>query len=82
MSYIGRMQSISFDRYKAPSPLGFIMQHNLHYIASGSLILTGLVITLFTNPHLVTHSVFFLGLSIGRARSKFLFLFLQSRKST
>jgi hypothetical protein len=26
MSYIGRMQSVSFDTYRAPSPLGFIMQ--------------------------------------------------------
>jgi hypothetical protein len=26
MSYIGNMQSVSFDTYREPSPLGFIMQ--------------------------------------------------------
>jgi hypothetical protein len=69
MSYIGRMQSISFDTYIEPSPLGFIMQHNLHWTSSGSLILTGLTITLIASPHMVTHSVLVLGLSVGRARS-------------
>jgi hypothetical protein len=76
MSYIGRMQSISFDTYRAPSPLGFIMQKTLYYISSGSLILTGLAITLIEIPHLVTHSVLVLGLSVGRARSMLLFLSL------
>jgi hypothetical protein len=59
MSYIGRMQSISFDTYRAPSPFGFTMQHNLHWTSSGSLILTGLAITLIASPHMVTHSVWF-----------------------
>jgi hypothetical protein len=57
MSYIGRLQSVSFDTYRAPSPLGFIMQQTLHYISSGLLILTRLAITLIASPHLVTHSV-------------------------
>jgi hypothetical protein len=82
MSYIGRLQSVSFDTYRAPSPLGFIMQQTLHWTSSGSLILTGLVITLITSPHLVTHSVLVLGLSVGRARSRLLFLYLQLRQST
>jgi hypothetical protein len=30
MSYIGKLQSVSFDMYRAPSPLGFIMQQTLH----------------------------------------------------
>jgi hypothetical protein len=30
MSYIGKLQSVSFDTYRAPSPLGFIMQQTLH----------------------------------------------------
>jgi hypothetical protein len=30
MSYIGRLQSVSFDTYREPSPLGFIMQQTLH----------------------------------------------------
>jgi hypothetical protein len=70
MSYIGRLQSVSFDTYRAPSPLGFTMQQTLHWTSSGSLILTGMAITLITSPHLVTHSVLVLGLSVGRARSK------------
>jgi hypothetical protein len=57
MSYIGKMQSVSFDMYRAPSPLGFIMQQTLHYISLGLLIPTGLAIALITSPHLVTHSV-------------------------
>ena len=81
MSYIGRLQSASFDTYRAPSPLGFIMKHNLHYISLGLLILTGLAITLITSPHLVTHSVLVLGLSVGCARRKMPFLYLQSRHS-
>jgi hypothetical protein len=76
MSYIGRMQSVSFNTFRAPSLLGFIMQNTLHYISSGSLILTGMAITLIASPHLVTHSVLVLGLSVGRARSRMLFLFL------
>jgi hypothetical protein len=28
MSYIGRLQSVSFDTYRAPSPLGFTMQQD------------------------------------------------------
>jgi hypothetical protein len=79
MSYIGRMQSVSFDTYRESSPLGFIMQQNLHWISSSSLILTGLAITLIASQHLVTHLVLFLGLSIGQARSKLLFLYLQPR---
>jgi hypothetical protein len=65
MSYIGRLQSISFDKYRAPSPLGYIMQKTLHYISSGLLILIGLAITLIAIPHLVTHSVLVSGLSVG-----------------
>jgi hypothetical protein len=82
MSYIGKLQSISFDTYRAPSPLGFIMQQTLHYISLGLLILAGLAITLIAIPHLVTHSVLVMGLSVGRARSKIPFLYLQSRHST
>jgi hypothetical protein len=54
MSYNGKLQSISFDTYRAPSPLGFIMQQTLHYISLGLLIMIGLVIALITSPHLVT----------------------------
>jgi hypothetical protein len=79
MSYIGRLQSVSFDTYREPSPFGFIMQQTLHRISSGSLILTGLVIKMIASPHLVTHSVFVPGLSIGRARSKLSFLYLHLR---
>jgi uncharacterized membrane protein len=82
MSYIRKLQSVSFDMYRAPSHLGFIMQHNLHYISLGLLIPTGLAIALITSPHLVTHSVLVLSLSIGQERSKFSFLYLQSRQST
>jgi hypothetical protein len=81
MSYSGRLQSVSFDMYKAPSPLGFIMQQNLHWISSGSLIMIGLAIALIASPHLVTHSVLVLGLSVGQARSRLLLLFLQPRQS-
>jgi hypothetical protein len=77
MSYIGKLQSVSFDTYRAPSPLGFIMQQNLHYISLGLLISTGLAIALIASPHLVTHSVFILGLSVGHARSKLPLLYLQ-----
>jgi hypothetical protein len=70
MSYIGRLQSVSFDTYREPSPLGFIMQQTLHWTSSGSLILTGMAITLIASPHLVTHLVLVLGLSVGRERSK------------
>jgi hypothetical protein len=65
MSYIGRLQSISLDMYREPSPLGLIMQQTLHYISSGLVILNGLAITLIASPHLVTHSVLVLGLSVG-----------------
>jgi hypothetical protein len=82
MRYIGRLQSVSFDTYRAPSPLSFIMQQNLHYISSGLLILTGLAITLIASPHVVTHSVLVLGLYVGRSRSKIPLLYLQSRQST
>ena len=82
MSYIGKLQSVSFDTYMEPSPLGFIMQQTLHYISLGLLILTGLAIALIAIPHLVTHSVLVSGLSVGRARSKLLLLYLQSRQST
>jgi hypothetical protein len=75
MSYIGRLQSISFNTYRAPSPLGFTMQHNLHWTSSGSLILTGLVITLIASPHMVTHSVLVPDLSVGQARSRLLLLY-------
>jgi hypothetical protein len=75
MSYIGRLQIISFNTYRAPSPLGFTMQHNLHWTSSGSLILTGLVITLIASPHMVTHSVLVLDLSVGQARSRLLLLY-------
>jgi hypothetical protein len=57
MSYIGRLQNVSFDTYRATSPLGFIMKQTLHWTSSGSLILTRLTIALIASPHLVTHSV-------------------------
>ena len=82
MSYIGKLQSISFDTYREPSPLGYNMQQTLHWTSSGSLILTGLEIALITSPHLVTHSFLVLGLSVGRERSKLSFLYLQPRQST
>jgi hypothetical protein len=82
MSYIGRLQIVSFDTYKEPSPLGFIMKHTLHYISMGLLFLTRLVIALIASPHLVTHSVLVPGLFVGRTRSKHLFLYIQSRKTT
>jgi hypothetical protein len=82
MSYIERLQCVSFDTYRAPPPLGVIMQQTLHYISSSLLILTGLAIALIASPHLVTHSVLVSGLSVGRARSKPPFLYLQSRQST
>jgi hypothetical protein len=77
MSYIGRLQSVSFDTYRAPSPLGFTMQQTLHWTSSGSLIMIGLAIALIASPHLVTHSVLVPSLSVGRARSRLLFLYLQ-----
>jgi hypothetical protein len=70
MSYIGKLQSVSFDPYRAPSPLGLIMKQTLQYISLGLLILTGLVIELIVSPHMVTYSVLVPGLSIGQARSK------------
>jgi hypothetical protein len=76
MSYMGWMQSVSFDTYRAPSPLEFTMQQTLHWTSSTSLILTGLDIALIVSTHLVTHSVLVPGLSVGRARSKLLFLYL------
>jgi hypothetical protein len=76
MSYIGRIQSVSFDTYKAPSPLGFTIQKNLHCTSSGSLILTGMAITLIASPHMVTHSNLVLGLFVARARSRFLLLYI------
>jgi hypothetical protein len=81
MSYIGKMQSVSFDTYRAPSPLRFIMQQTLHYISLGLLILIGLAIALIASPHLVTHLVLVPGLSVGRARSKLPLLYLQLRQS-
>jgi hypothetical protein len=81
MSYIGRLQSISFDTYKEPSPLGFTMQQTLHWTSSGSLILNGLAIALIASPHLVTHSILVSGLSVGRGRSRLLLLYLQPRQS-
>jgi hypothetical protein len=65
MSYIGRMKSVSVDMYKAPSPLGFTMQQNLHWTSLGSLILTGLEVALITSPYLVTHSVLVPSLFVG-----------------
>jgi hypothetical protein len=65
MNYIGRLQSVSFDTYKAPSPLGFTIQQTLHWTSSSSLILTRLDIALITIPHLVNHSVLVMALSIG-----------------
>jgi hypothetical protein len=44
MSYIGRLQSVSFNTYKEPSPLGFNMEKTLHWTPLGSLILTKLAI--------------------------------------
>jgi hypothetical protein len=82
MSYIGRMQSVSFNTYRAPSPLGFTMQQNLHWTSSGSLILTRLAITLIASPHLVTHSVLVLAYLLVEQEAKLLFLYLQSRQST
>jgi hypothetical protein len=82
MSYVGRMQSISFNTYREPSPLGFTMQKNLHWTSLGSLILTGLVIALIASPLLVTHSVLVLSLSVGRERSRLLLLYIQPRQST
>jgi hypothetical protein len=82
MSYIRRMQSISFDTYITPSPLGFIIEQTLHWTSSGSLILTRMAITLIASPHLVTHTILVLGLSVGPARSRLPLLFLQPRKST
>jgi hypothetical protein len=82
MIYIRRLQSVSFDTYRAPSPLGFTIQQTLHWTSSGSLILTRLAIALIASPHLVTHSVLVLGLSVGRARSKLILLYLQPRQST
>jgi hypothetical protein len=80
MSYIGRLQSVSFDRYRAPSTLGFTMQQTLHWTSSFSLILTGLAIALIASPHWVTHSVLVLGLYVGRIRSKMLLLYIQSEE--
>jgi hypothetical protein len=82
MSYIGRLQSVSFDTYRTSSPMGFIFQQTLHYISSGLLILIGMEIKLIASPHLVTHSVLVSGLSIGRERRNFPFLYLQPRQST
>ena len=81
MGYIGKLQSVSFDTYRAPSPFEFIMQQTLPYISLGLLILIGLVIALIASPHLVTHSVLVPGLSVGRERSKLPFLYLQLRRS-
>jgi hypothetical protein len=76
MSYIGRMQGVSFDTYREPSPLGFIMHRTLHCTSSGSLILTG---SLIASPHLVTHLVLVLGLSVGRERSKLLLFSVEEK---
>ena len=82
MRHIERMQSISFDTYMAPSPLGFIMQQTLLYISSSLLILIGLEITLIASPHLITHSVLVPSLSVSREISKMPLLYLQLRQST
>jgi hypothetical protein len=82
MSYIGKLQSISFDTYRGTSPLGFIMKQTLHYISSVLLISTELVIALIASPHLVTHLVLVLGLYVGRARRQLPLLYLQPRQST
>jgi hypothetical protein len=82
MSYIGKFQIISFDTYRAPSPLGLTIQQTLHWTSSGSLILTGLAIELIASPHLVTHLVLVLGLFVGQARIRMLLLYLQPRQST
>jgi hypothetical protein len=79
MSYIGKMQSVSFDTYMTPSLFGFTMQQTLHWTSSGSLILTGMAIALITIPHLATHSVLVVGLSVGQERSRMLLLYLQPR---
>jgi hypothetical protein len=81
MSYIGRMQSASFDTYRAPSPLGFTIQKTLHWTSLGPLILIGLEISFIESPHMVTHSILVLGLSIVQARSRLLLLYLQPRQS-
>jgi hypothetical protein len=81
MSYNGRLQSVSFDTCRVPSALGFIMRKTLHRISSSSLILIGPVIALIASPHLVTHSVLVMGLSVDRARSRLPLLYLQSRQS-
>ena len=82
MSYIGKFHSVSFDTYRAPSPLVFTMQQNFYSTSSGSLILTGMETTLITSPHMVTHSVWVLGPYVGRARSRLPFLYIQLRQST
>jgi hypothetical protein len=82
MSYIARMQIISFDTYKETSPLGFSMKQNLHWTSLGSLILIGLATTLIASPDLVTHSVWIQGPYVGRTRSMLLLLYLQPRQST
>jgi hypothetical protein len=76
MSYIGRLQSISFDTYRETSPFGFIMQHTLHYFSSGLLIPTGLMIALIASPYIITHLVLVPGLSIGQERNKSPFIYL------
>jgi hypothetical protein len=76
MSYIGKLQSVSFNMYMAPSPLGFTMQQSLYWTSSGSLILTVLAIALIASPHLVTHSILVSGLSVGRERSRLLLLYI------
>jgi hypothetical protein len=81
MSYIGKLQSISFDTYRGPSPLGFIMKQTLHYISSVLLIPTRLAIALIASPHLVTHLVLVLGLYVGRTRRKLPLLYIQLRQS-
>jgi hypothetical protein len=77
MSYIGRIQIVSFNTYREPSPSRFTMQQTLHWTSMGSLILTRFAIELITSPHLVTHSILILSLSVGQARSNMLFLYLQ-----
>jgi hypothetical protein len=82
MSYIGRLQSVSFDMYRAPSPLGFIMQSDSTLDLIGFIDSDWVGIALIASPHLVTHSVLVLGLSVGRARRRMPFLYLQPRQST
>jgi len=82
MTYIGRLQNVSFDMYRVPSPFVFTIQQNFHWTSSGSVILNGLETTLITSPHMVTHSIWVSGPFVGRERSRLLFIYIQLRQST